>query len=70
MKVTNREVVETAITLHPEERSKFMMELREFAEDYVSMDAGDWLRKYSISKPFVGDPKTQCMLDLEKVKKH
>lgn len=42
-----------------------MLQLREFACDYVDMEAGDWLRKYSISKPFKGDPKTQAMLDLK-----
>jgi hypothetical protein len=69
MKVTFRDVTESAITLSPEDRSQFMMELREFSDDYVTLDAGDWLRKYSISKAFSGDPKTQCMQDLARAKK-
>lgn len=70
MRVTNREIAETAITLPPDERSKFMLELREFAEDYEAMDARDWLRKYSTTRPFVGDLKTQYMIDLEEGKKY
>jgi hypothetical protein len=65
MSVTLKEVYATAIGLSPNERQEFMLQLREFACDYVDMEAGDWLRKYSISKPFKGDPKTQAMLDLK-----
>ena len=54
MKVTFEEVVSTAQTLHPETCIKFMHELRDFAEDYVTMEAGDWLRKYSPPKSFTG----------------
>ena len=65
MRVNFHEVVASAVVLPPKERQEFMLQLREFAGDYTEMDAGDWLRKYSISKPFVGDPKTQLMQDLK-----
>ena len=65
MRVNFHEIVASAVTLPPRERSEFMLQLREFAADYAEMDAGDWLRKYSITKPMVGDPKTQLMQDLK-----
>ena len=39
MSVTLKEVYATAIGLSPNERQEFMLHLREFACDYVDMEA-------------------------------
>ena len=69
MNISYSEIVAYAVTLPPEERQALMLKLRDFANDYAFLEGGDWLRKYSVSATFKGDPKTQLMRDLQSARK-